>query len=149
MRVVRTHGFALFRSTRRLNAPRFACRIEAHPESTAHASRKEEQMPFTPRQNERATLRFEMRITPAELERLRADADLAGVTVSEFVRRRSLGRIIRAASDMVAIRELRRLGGLQKHTMNMLAQHGGIADECIATIRALRAAIEGLAKDDH
>ena len=34
MRVVRTHGFALFRPTRRLHAPRFACRIEAHPETS-------------------------------------------------------------------------------------------------------------------
>lgn len=149
MRVVRTHGFALFRPTRRLYAPRFACRIEAHPESTAHASRKEMQMPFKSRQSERATTRFEMRITPAELERLRADADLAGVTVSGLVRRRALGRVIHAASDMVMIRELRRLGGLQKHTMNTLAQHGGIADECIVTIRALRAAIERIASNDR
>lgn len=106
-------------------------------------------MPFKLRQTERATTRFEMRITPAELERIRTDADLAGVTVSELVRRRSLGRTIHAASDMVMIRELRRLGGLQKHTMNTLAQNGGIADECMATIRALRAAVERIAKDDR
>lgn len=106
-------------------------------------------MPFKQRQTERATTRFEMRITPAELERLRADADLAGVTVSELVRRRSLGRVIHAASDMVMVRELRRLGGLQKHTMNRLAQYAGVADECIATIRALRVAIERVARDDR
>ena len=34
MRVVRTHGFALFRPTRRLYAPRFACLIEAYPENS-------------------------------------------------------------------------------------------------------------------
>lgn len=106
-------------------------------------------MPFKPRQTERATLRFEMRITPAELERLRTDADLAGVTVSELVRRRSLGRTVHAASDMATIRELRRLGGLQKHTINNLAQHGGVATECIAAIRALRVAIERIAQDDR
>lgn len=106
-------------------------------------------MPTKPRQTERATARLEMRMTPADIEQLRIDADLAGVTVTDLVRRRSLGRTIRAASDMATVRELRRLGGLQKHTMNMLAHHGGIADECIATIRALRAAIERLAKDDR
>jgi hypothetical protein len=149
MRVVRTHGFALFRPTRRLYAPRFACRTEAHPENAAHASRKEEQMPFKPRRTERATTRFEMRITPAELEQLRADADLAGVTVSELVRRRSLGRAIHAASDMATIRELRRLGGLQKHAISALAQHEEIVDECIANIRSLRSAIERIARDDR
>ncbi len=106
-------------------------------------------MPFKPRQTQRAIMRFEMRLTPTDMEQLRIDADIAGVTVTDLVRRRSLGRTVRAASDMVTIRELRRLGGLQKHTMNMLAQHGGVADECIAAIRALRAAIERLAKDDR
>lgn len=106
-------------------------------------------MPFKARQKERATLRFEMRITSAELVQLRSDADLAGLTVSELVRRRSLGRKVHVASDMATIRELRRLGGLQKHAMNILLRHGGIADECIATIHALRAAIERIARDDR
>ena len=106
-------------------------------------------MPTKLRQTERATARFEMRMTPADIEQLRIDADLAGVTVTDLVRRRSLGRRIRAASDMVTIRELRRLGGLQKHAMNTLTQYGGIADECIATIRALRAAIGRIARDDR
>jgi hypothetical protein len=106
-------------------------------------------MPFKSRQTERATTRFEMRITPAELEQLRADADLAGVTVSELVRRRSLGRTIHAASDMATIRELRRLGGLQKHAISSLAQHRGIVDECIANIRSLRSAIDRIARNDR
>jgi len=76
------------------------------------------------------------------------DADLAGLTVSDLVRKRSMSKAIHAASDMATIRELRRLGGLQKHTMNRLAQHCEVVDECIGSIRALRSAIERIARDD-
>ncbi len=106
-------------------------------------------MPFAPRAKARATSRFEMRLTAAERKQLHEDADLAGMSVSELVRRRALGKTIHAASDLMMIRELRRLGGLQKYAMNKLAQHGEHADECIATIRTLRAAIERVANHDR
>jgi hypothetical protein len=48
------------------DAPRYACLIEAHPEVTAHATRRENTMPFTSRANDRASSRFEMRLTAAE-----------------------------------------------------------------------------------
>jgi DNA repair protein RadC len=105
-------------------------------------------MPFAPRNKERASLRFEMRLSPAEREQLREDAGLAGISISELVRRRALGRSVHAAIDLTMIRELRRLGGLQKHTMNTLMHHHGISDECIATIQALRDAVERVAKHD-
>jgi hypothetical protein len=47
------------------------------------------------------------------------------------------------------IRELRRLGGLQKYAMNKLAQHDEVVGECVATIRSLRAAIERVASNDR
>jgi hypothetical protein len=47
------------------------------------------------------------------------------------------------------IRELRRLGGLQKYAINKLALHGEVVDECVATIRTLRAAIERVANNDR
>jgi hypothetical protein len=47
------------------------------------------------------------------------------------------------------IRELRRLGGLQKYTINKFAPHFEVVDECNATIRALRAAIERVANHDR
>jgi hypothetical protein len=106
-------------------------------------------MPFKPRVTERATKRFEMRMTDEEYEQLLNDAELASLTLSELVRRRSLGRRIHAATDMIAIRELRRLGGLQKLTMKLAAQHDGIVDECIATIKSLRAAIDRIVLHDR
>ena len=103
-------------------------------------------MPFRPRSREIASSRFELRLTVAEHHQLVEAADLAGLSVSELVRRRALGRTIQAASDLTTIRELRRLGGLQKHTMNKLLNKTGVTAECIATIQALREAIERLAR---
>ena len=106
-------------------------------------------MPFTSRTNDRAAARFEMRLTAAERVQLREEADLAGMSISELVRRRTFGKTIHAATDLMMIRELRRLGGLQKYAMNKLALHGEVVDECIATIRAIRAAIERVANHDR
>ena len=71
------------------------------------------------------------------------------MSISELVRRRALGKTIHASTDLMMIRELRRLGGLQKLAMNKLGHHAGIAEECIAAIRALRAAIERVANHDR
>jgi hypothetical protein len=90
-----------------------------------------------------------MRLTASERVQLREDADLAGLSISEFVRRRALGKTIHAATDLMMIRELRRLGGLQKYAMNKLALHGEVVDECVAAIRTLRAAIERVANNDR
>ena len=103
-------------------------------------------MPFRSRSQNRASSRFELRLTSAEREQLKQAADLAGPRVSELVRRRALGRTVQAASDLTSIRELRRLGGLQKHAMNKLLDKTGVTAECIATIQALREAIERLAR---
>ena len=106
-------------------------------------------MSSTLRNKERASLRFEMRLAPREREELRDEADLAGVTISELVRRRALGRSVHAAIDLTMIRELRRLGGLQKLAMNKLMHHLGISEECVATIKALRDAVERVANHDR
>ncbi len=103
-------------------------------------------MSFRLRTVERASCRFEIRLTTGEREQLEQAADAAGLSVSELVRSRALGRVVTAASDMTTIRELRRLGGLQKHAMNKLLNRDGVTAECIATIIALREAIERLAQ---
>ena len=103
-------------------------------------------MPFRPRSRERASSRFELRLTTAEREQLEEAAEMAALSVSELVRRRALGRTIQASTDLTTIRELRRLGGLQKHTMNKLLNKTGVTAECIATIQALREAVERLAR---
>lgn len=86
-----------------------------------------------------------VRLTMAEKDRLKEDADLAGVSVSELVRRRYFGRPIVAHTDIAMIRELRRLGGLLKHLY--LSSNGDHPQETLATLHALKAAIEAISRD--
>lgn len=72
-------------------------------------------MPFQRIGTENLESIVNVRMTAAEKVRLREDAELASLSVSELVRRRSFGRPVLAKADIVVIRELRRLGGLVKH----------------------------------
>ncbi|MCA8005160.1 plasmid mobilization protein [Burkholderia cenocepacia] len=76
-------------------------------------------MPFVVKGAEALTEKIAVRLTADEKAHLRDDAELAGVSVSELVRRRYFGRPIVANTDMVMVRELRRIGGLLKHIHNM------------------------------
>jgi uncharacterized protein (DUF1778 family) len=100
-------------------------------------------MPFETNGPERLDAVVNVRLTAAEKVRLKDDADLAGLSVSEFVRRRSFGRAIIAQADAVTIKELRRLGGLVKHLHN--ESGGAYSRETAAALVALRGYIEQLA----
>ena len=94
-------------------------------------------------EDDRLSAVVNVRLTATEKARLKDDADLAGLSVSEFVRRRSFGRPIIAQADAVTIKELRRLGGLVKHLHN---ETGGVySRETAAALVALRGYIEQLA----
>jgi hypothetical protein len=86
-----------------------------------------------------------VRLTTAEKARLREDADLAGVSVSELVRRRYFGRPIIASTDAVMLKELRRIGGLLKHIYN--ESRGDYSKETAAALTAIRSYIERLSRD--
>ena len=88
-------------------------------------------------------------MTTAEDERLREQAASAGLSVSEYIRRRMFGgRPIVARTDNQAIRELRRLGGLLKHHFGMVRDTG--QPEAIAqmnrTLEGIQNAIETMSK---
>ena len=83
-----------------------------------------------------------LRLTASEKERLREDADLAGLSMSELVRRRYFGRPIIANADAIMIKELRRLGGLLKHIHN--ESNGVNSKETAEALIALKAYIENL-----
>jgi hypothetical protein len=83
---------------------------------------------------------MKVRLSRADLERLREDADVAALSVSELVRRRYFGRPIIAHADLVMVRELRRQGGLLKVA---LAEHD--VNEVRMAARAVRLAIERVA----
>ena len=64
------------------------------------------------------TERVTLRLASDEKDRLKSDADLAGISVSEVVRRHYFGRPIIANADLVMVKEMRRMGGLMKHLHN-------------------------------
>jgi len=83
-----------------------------------------------------------VRLTSAEKAALKEDADLAGLSLSELVRRRYFGRPILASADAVMLKELRRLGGLLKHVHTQSA--GAYSQATAAAIAELRAYIQKL-----
>ncbi|MCB5364986.1 MobB mobilization protein [Pusillimonas sp. CC-YST705] len=75
-------------------------------------------MPFQKIGAERLDAVVNVRLTASEKARLKEDADLAGLGVSELVRRRYFGRPVVANADAVMLKELRRVAGLLKHIHN-------------------------------
>ena len=96
-------------------------------------------MTFKRTQAEPLTCQCNIRFTPTELEELKEAASIAGITVSTYVRQRALGRRIAANTDLIAIRELRRIGGLLKHIHN--ESGGAYSDLTADTLTEIQKAI--------
>jgi hypothetical protein len=71
-------------------------------------------VPFRKKGPASLTERLEVRLAPGEKDRLRRIAGAGGLTASDLVRLRALGRPVISRTDATTIRELRRLGGLLK-----------------------------------
>jgi hypothetical protein len=85
-----------------------------------------------------------LRLTVEEDARLERQAALAGISVSEYMRRLFFGgRPIIASTDSQMIRELRRMGGLLKH---LGASHPGAATEMREALESIRQAIDRLGR---
>ena len=64
-----------------------------------------------------------IRVTEREKTRLTEQAEIAGLSLSEYMRRRFFGgRPLAAHTDLSAVAELRRIGGLLKHNFETLRQ---------------------------
>lgn len=101
----------------------------------------------------KATSRFQkrrtLRLTVEEDERLSRQASIAGISISEYMRRLFFGsRPIIARTDDQTIRELRRIGGLLKHHFDVVKRTGNAATlaELDAALREVRRAIEALSE---
>ena len=101
----------------------------------------------------KAAIRFQkrrtLRLTAEEDKKLTRQAETAGISVSEYMRRLFFGgRPIIARTDDQTIRELRRLGGLLKHHFEVVKRTGNSAtlSELDAALREIRRAIEALSE---
>lgn len=95
-----------------------------------------------------------IRVTEREKTRLTEQADIAGLSVSEYMRRRFFGGTIAAYTDLRTVGELRRIGGLLKHNFATLRQANvppGILEQQEDTLRKLVWMIQkiGLALHDR
>ena len=98
----------------------------------------------------RFACRRTLRISAEENERLARQADAAGISVSEYIRRLCFGgRPITSRTDSQTIRELRRLGGLLKHNFESVRAAGGYQalPKMEAALEAVRQAIERLSRE--
>ncbi len=84
--------------------------------------------------------KISVRLTAAEKIQLAEDAQIAGLGLSELVRRRYFGRRIIANADTAILRELRRLGGLLKQLNSESADHQQVQE----TLRILQNYMEVL-----
>lgn len=90
-----------------------------------------------------------LRVSTEEKERVEEQAGLAGLSVSEYMRRTIFGgRPVVAAADEAMLRELRRIGGLLKHNFQAVQQAESgqeITVQMGETLRLLSRSIETIA----
>jgi uncharacterized protein (DUF1778 family) len=99
-------------------------------------------MPYTQIGEDPLDAVINVRLTANEKNQIRESAGIAGLSMSEFIRRRALGRAVVAHADTIVIQELRRLGGLVKliHTES----HGAYSAETARILKELKKYIERL-----
>ena len=92
--------------------------------------------------NDLMTVRINIRVTEYELKELKEDAEEAGLSLSEYGRRRLLGLRVDSKLDVRIVGELRRLGGLIKHLYN--ESNGLYSSESAEMLRAITKYIQNL-----
>lgn len=87
-----------------------------------------------------------VRVTSAEKEEIKAAANAAALSPSQYLRRRCLGRAVTAKTDLAVLSELRRLGGLVKliHTES----GGAYSQQTAEALRRLVAAVDRVGLDE-
>lgn len=97
-------------------------------------------------EEERRSLTHGLRLSPQEKEELEARADRAGLSLSEYLRRRALGKKIKTQIEGKALKELNRIG-VNLNQIARAANRGNLVDqqarEAIKELRALMDQIDG------
>jgi len=88
---------------------------------------------------------FHFRTTKNEMDIIRENAKLAGLTNSEYVRRRALKIQVVAKVELNILSELKRIGGLIKHLYN--ESNGLYSTETAEALNALTSYIRALERE--
>jgi hypothetical protein len=75
-----------------------------------------------------------IRFSEEEKNEVEQQADLAALSVSEYIRKRVLGHAVQSKGDLRVLAELRRQGGLLKHLYN--ETRGTYSEDLSRAIRA-------------
>jgi hypothetical protein len=131
------------RSALRFSQPRLHQTRDCSALSLLASPERSARVPFRKKGPASLTERLDVRVAPGEKQQLRGIARDGGLSVSDLVRLRALGRPVVCRTDATTIRELRRLGGLLK---KVHVDSGGAYSAATANaLTALTRAIERLA----
>ena len=86
--------------------------------------------------------RINLRVTQQELTDIQEQAEKSGLSLSEYVRRRVLGRRVNSRLEKKMLSELRRQGGLLKYIFN--ESHGMYSEKTAAALDNINSFIKGL-----
>jgi hypothetical protein len=83
------------------------------------------------------TIKATVRLTEAERGHIASEADACGLSVSSFMRKKSLGGHAIPKTDLRVLSELRRMGGLLKHIHNETkGAYSALTSDCLREIAA-------------
>ena len=86
-----------------------------------------------------------IRVTPEEQQEIRENAELSGLSMSEYIRRRALSRRVPSRIETKMLSELRRQGGLLKYIFN--ESHGMYSEQTATALDSLNSFIQGLERE--
>ena len=86
-----------------------------------------------------------IRVTPKERQEIRENAELSGLSMSEYIRRRALSRRVPSRIETKMLSELRRQGGLLKYIFN--ESHGMYSEQTATALDSLNSFIQGLERE--
>ena len=92
-----------------------------------------------------------VRCTAAEKEQIRQTAEVGGLTLSQYARKRLIGHRIQSRIELAVLGEMRRQGGLLKHLITTATSGGGPVDanEIRHTLHALEDVYEDVRRSMH
>jgi len=105
-----------------------------------------------PKRAQGVTSEIHIRVTSNEKEILNTQAQKAGLTVSEYLRRCSLNKRIHSRVSDKAVARLSSLCGLQKHLLMQITGHPNestLRSELNSVLEGITATLRAIVKDDE